>query len=182
MAKVIGIDLGTTNSAMAILEAGQPTILENAEGSRITPSVVAIDPRTGQRLVGTLARRQAVTNPENTVFSIKRFMGRKFDDPVVQEAIKRVPYKVTRAPNGDVRVMMGGKEYSPPEISAMILQKLRADAEAKLGDRITQAVITVPAYFNDPQRQATNDAGRIPGLEVLRLVNEPTAAAMAYGL
>src|SRR5690349_17161752 len=182
MAKVIGIDLGTTNSAMAVLEAGQPTILENAEGSRITPSVVAIDPKTGQRLVGTLARRQAVTNPENTVFSIKRFMGRKFDDPVVQEAIKRVPYRVTRASNGDVRVSMGGKEYSPPEISAMILQKLREDAEAKLGDSVSQAVITVPAYFDDAQRQATKDAGQIAGLEVLRIVNEPTAASLAYGL
>src|SRR5688572_23882490 len=182
MAKVIGIDLGTTNSAMAILEAGQPTILENAEGSRITPSVVAIDPKTGQRLVGTLARRQAVTNPENTVFSIKRFMGRKFDDPIVQEAVTRVPYRVTKAANGDVRVVMGGKEYSPPEISAMILQKLRGDAEAKLGDEVKQAVITVPAYFNDAQRQATKDAGQIAGLEVLRIVNEPTAASLAYGL
>ncbi|HEY7589745.1 MAG TPA: molecular chaperone DnaK [Candidatus Limnocylindrales bacterium] len=182
MPKVIGIDLGTTNSAMAVLEAGQPTVLENAEGSRVTPSVVAIDPKTGQRLVGTIARRQAVTNPENTIFSIKRFMGRKFDDPVVQEAIKRVPYKVTRAPNGDVAVVMGGKTYSPPEISAMILQKLRADAEAKLGDKVNQAVITVPAYFNDAQRQATKDAGQIAGLEVLRIVNEPTAASLAYGL
>src|SRR6187401_2658822 len=182
MAKVIGIDLGTTNSAMAILEAGQPTVLESAEGSRITPSVVAIDPKTGQRLVGTIARRQAVTNPKNTVFSIKRFMGRKFDDPVVQEAIKRVPYKVTKASNGDVRVVMGGKEYSPPEISAMILQKLREDAEAKLGEKVNQAVITVPAYFNDAQRQATKDAGQIAGLEVLRIVNEPTAASLAYGL
>jgi molecular chaperone DnaK len=182
MAKVIGIDLGTTNSAMAVLEAGQPTVLESAEGSRITPSVVAIDPKTGQRLVGTIARRQAVTNPENTVFSIKRFMGRKFDDPVVQEAIKRVPYKVTKASNGDVRVVMGGKEYSPPEISAMILQKLREDAEAKLGEKVNQAVITVPAYFNDAQRQATKDAGQIAGLEVLRIVNEPTAASLAYGL
>jgi molecular chaperone DnaK len=182
MAKVIGIDLGTTNSAMAILEAGQPTVLENAEGSRITPSVVAIDPKTGQRLVGTIARRQAVTNPENTIFSIKRFMGRKFDDPIVQETIKHVPYRVTKASNGDVRVMMGGKEYSPPEISAMILQKLRGDAEAKLGDTVKQAVITVPAYFNDAQRQATKDAGQIAGLEVLRIVNEPTAASLAYGL
>jgi molecular chaperone DnaK len=182
MAKVIGIDLGTTNSAMAILEAGQPTVLENAEGSRITPSVVAIDPKTGQRLVGTIARRQAVTNPENTIFSIKRFMGRKFDDPIVQETIKHVPYRVTKASNGDVRVLMGGKEYSPPEISAMILQKMRGDAEAKLGDTVKQAVITVPAYFNDAQRQATKDAGQIAGLEVLRIVNEPTAASLAYGL
>ena len=182
MAKVIGIDLGTTNSAMAAIEAGEPAVLENAEGNRITPSVVAINPKTGERMVGVLARRQAITNPENTIFSIKRFMGRKFDDPVVQEAIKRVPYKVTRARNGDVRVTMGGKEYSPPEISAMILQKVRTDAEAKLGDKVTQAVITVPAYFDDAQRQATKDAGQIAGLEVLRIVNEPTAAALAYGL
>jgi molecular chaperone DnaK len=182
MPKVIGIDLGTTNSATAAIEAGEPIVLENAEGNRVTPSVVAANPKTGERLVGVLARRQAITNPENTIFSIKRFMGRKFDDPVVQEAIKRVPYKVSRAGNGDVRVTMGGKEYSPPEISAMILQKLRADAEAKLGDKVTQAVITVPAYFDDAQRQATKDAGQIAGLEVLRIVNEPTAAAMAYGL
>src|SRR3954470_22497533 len=182
MPREIGIDLGTTNSVVAVMEAGEPTVLENAEGTRTTPSVVAVNPKTGERLVGTIAKRQAVTNPENTVFSVKRFMGRKFDDPVVQEAIKRVPFKVTRAPNGDVRVVMGGKEYSPPEISAMILQKLRADAEAKLGDRVTQAVITVPAYFNDAQRQATKDAGQIAGLEVLRIVNEPTAAALAYGL
>jgi molecular chaperone DnaK len=167
MPKVIGIDLGTTNSVTAVLEAGEPSVLENAEGNRVTPSVVAVNPRSGERLVGTLARRQAVTNPENTVFSIKRFMGRKFDDPIVQEAIKRVPYKVTRASNGDVQVVMGGKTYSPPEISAMILQKLRADAELKLGDKVTQAVITVPAYFNDTQRQATKDAGLIAGMEVL---------------
>src|SRR6187397_1475335 len=182
MAKVIGIDLGTTNSAMAVIEAGEPLVVENAEGQRVTPSVVATNPKTGERLVGVLARRQAITNAENTIFSIKRFMGRKFDDEVVQEAIKRVPYKVSRAKNGDVRVTMGGKEYSPPEISAMILQKLRADAEAKLGDKVTQAVITVPAYFNDAQRQATKDAGQIAGLEVLRIVNEPTAASLAYGL
>jgi molecular chaperone DnaK len=167
---------------MATLEAGEPAIIENAEGSRITPSVVAVNPKTGERLVGTLARRQAVTNPENTIYSIKRFMGRKFDDPIVQEAIKRVSYKVTRAPNGDVQVVMGGKTYSPPEISAMILQKLKTDAEARLGDKVTQAVITVPAYFNDSQRQATKDAGQIAGLEVMRIVNEPTAAALAYGL
>jgi molecular chaperone DnaK len=182
MPRVIGIDLGTTNSVMATMEAGQPTVLENAEGSRVTPSVVGIDPKTGQRLVGTIARRQAVTNAENTIFSIKRFMGRKFDDPIVREAIKRVPYRVTRAPNGDVRVVMGGKEYSPQEVSAMILQKLRSDAEAKLGDKVDQAVITVPAYFNDAQRQATKDAGQIAGLEVLRIINEPTAASLAYGL
>jgi molecular chaperone DnaK len=182
MARVIGIDLGTTNSVVAALEAGEPTILENAEGERITPSVVAVNPKTGERLVGRFARRQAITNPENTIFSIKRFMGRKFDDPAVQEAIKRVPYRVTRAANGDVRVVMGDREYSPPEISAMILQKLKVDAEAKLGEPVTQAVITVPAYFNDAQRQATKDAGQIAGLEVLRIVNEPTAASLAYGL
>jgi molecular chaperone DnaK len=182
MARVIGIDLGTTNSVVAALEAGEPTILENAEGERITPSVVAVNPKTGERLVGRFARRQAITNPENTIFSIKRFMGRKYDDPAVQEAIKRVPYRVTRAPNGDVRVAMGDREYSPPEISAMILQKMKVDAEAKLGEPVNQAVITVPAYFNDAQRQATKDAGQIAGLEVLRIVNEPTAASLAYGL
>jgi molecular chaperone DnaK len=181
MAKVIGIDLGTTNSVVAVMEAGEPMVLDNAEGSRTTPSVVAMT-SSGERLVGAVAKRQAVVNPENTIFSIKRFMGRKFDDPIVQEAIKHVAYKVTPAPNGDVRVVMGGKEYSPPEISAMILAKLKADAEAKLGERITQAVITVPAYFNDAQRQATKDAGQIAGLEVLRIINEPTAASLAYGL
>jgi len=181
MAKVIGIDLGTTNSVMAVMEAGEPTVLENAEGSRITPSVVAVT-KSGERLVGQVAKRQAVTNPENTIFSIKRLMGRKYDDPEVQRMVKTMPYKITRAPNGDVRVVMGGREYSPPEISAMILQKLRVDAEAKLGERITQAVITVPAYFNDAQRQATKDAGTIAGLEVLRIINEPTAASLAYGL
>src|SRR3984893_10221857 len=182
MAKVIGIDLGTTNSVTAILDAGEPTVLENAEGSRLTPSVVAVNPKTGERLVGQIARRQAITNPENTIFSIKRFMGRKFDDAEVQKALKVVPYKVTRASNGDVQVMMAGKTYSPPEVSAMILQKLKVDAEAKLGEKITQAVITVPAYFNDSQRQATKDAGKIAGLEVLRIINEPTAASLAYGL
>ncbi|GCE16229.1 chaperone protein DnaK [Dictyobacter kobayashii] len=181
MAKVIGIDLGTTNSAMAVIEAGEPTVLENSEGSRITPSVVAIT-KSGERLVGQVAKRQAVTNPENTIFSIKRLMGRKFTDPEVQRTMQIVPYKITSAPNGDVRVVMGGREYSPPEISAMILQKLRIDAEAKLGERVTQAVITVPAYFNDTQRQATKDAGTIAGLEVLRIINEPTAASLAYGL
>jgi molecular chaperone DnaK len=181
MAKVIGIDLGTTNSVVAIIEAGEPTVLENSEGSRLTPSVVAIT-KSGERLVGQVAKRQAVTNPENTVYSIKRLMGRKFDDPEVQRTIKSVPYEITRASNGDVRVVMGGREYSPPEISAMILQKLKTDAEAKLGERITQAVITVPAYFNDTQRQATKDAGKIAGLEVLRIINEPTAASLAYGL
>ncbi|OLE05508.1 MAG: molecular chaperone DnaK [Ktedonobacter sp. 13_1_20CM_4_53_11] len=181
MAKVLGIDLGTTNSVMAVIEGGEPTVLENSEGSRLTPSVVAIT-KSGERLVGQVAKRQAVTNPENTVFSIKRLMGRKYDDPEVQRTIKTVPYKITRASNGDVRVVLGGREYSPPEISAMILQKTKVDAEAKLGERITQAVITVPAYFNDAQRQATKDAGTIAGLEVLRIINEPTAASLAYGL
>src|SRR5437660_87529 len=181
MAKVIGIDLGTTNSVMAVIEGGEPTVLENSEGSRLTPSVVAIS-KTGERLVGQVAKRQAITNPENTIFSVKRIMGRKFDDPEVQRTIKLVPYRITKASNGDVRVAMGGKDYSPPEVSAMILQKLKADAEAKLGEKITQAVITVPAYFNDSQRQATKDAGKIAGLEVLRIINEPTAASLAYGL
>src|SRR4030088_561492 len=182
MAKVLGIDLGTTNSVIAIMEAGEPTVLENAEGSRLTPSVVAVNPKTGERLVGQVARRQAITNPENTIFSVKRFMGRKFDDAEVQKALKFVPYKVAKASNGDIRVVLNGKEYSPPEVSAMILQKLKADAESKLGEKITQAVITVPAYFNDSQRQATKDAGKIAGLEVLRIINEPTAASLAYGL
>src|SRR5207237_1272196 len=181
MAKVIGIDLGTTNSVVSVMEAGEPTVLDNNEGSRITTSIVAIT-KSGERLVGQVAKRQAVTNPENTIFSIKRLMGRKYDDPEVQRTMKSVPYKITRAANGDVRVVMGGREYSPPEVSAMILQKLKADAEAKLGEKITQAVITVPAYFNDSQRQATKDAGRIAGLEVLRIINEPTAASLAYGL
>jgi len=181
MAKVIGIDLGTTNSVVAVIEAGEPTVLENSEGSRLTPSVVAIT-KSGERLVGQVAKRQAVTNPENTIFSIKRLMGRKYDDPEVQRTIQSVPYKIKRASNGDVRVTLAGRDYSPPEISAMILQKLRADAEAKLGEKITQAVITVPAYFNDTQRQATKDAGTIAGLEVLRIINEPTAASLAYGL
>ena len=181
MAKVIGIDLGTTNSVVAVMEAGEPTVLDNSEGSRLTPSVVAVT-KSGERLVGQVAKRQAVTNPENTIYSIKRLMGRKYDDPEVQRTLKNVPYKITRAANGDVRVTMGGREYSPPEISAMILQKLKTDAEAKLGERITQAVITVPAYFNDTQRQATKDAGKIAGLDVLRIINEPTAASLAYGL
>src|SRR5579872_3585816 len=181
MAHVLGIDLGTTNSVTAIIEAGEPTVLENSEGARLTPSIVAIT-KSGERLVGQVAKRQAITNPENTVYSIKRLMGRKFDDPEVQRTIKSVPYKITRAANGDVRIVLAGREYSPPEISAMILQKLRTDAETKLGERITQAVITVPAYFNDTQRQATKDAGKIAGLEVLRIINEPTAASLAYGL
>jgi molecular chaperone DnaK len=182
MPKVIGIDLGTTNSVVAVMEAGEPTVVENAEGSRITPSVVAINPRTGERLVGQVARRQAITNPENTIFSVKRFMGRKFSDAEVERAKQHVPYQVKAASNGDVRVVMGGKEFSPPEVSAMILAKLKSDAEQKLGEKITQAVITVPAYFNDSQRQATKDAGTIAGLEVLRIINEPTAASLAYGL
>jgi len=181
MPKVIGIDLGTTNSVVAVIEAGEPTVLENSEGSRLTPSIAAAT-KSGERLVGQIAKRQAITNPENTIFSIKRLMGRKFDDPEVQRTMKSVPYKITRASNGDVRVVMAGREYSPPEISAMILQKLKVDAEAKLGEKITQAVITVPAYFNDTQRQATKDAGKIAGLEVLRIINEPTAASLAYGL
>jgi molecular chaperone DnaK len=181
MAKIIGIDLGTTNSVVAVMEAGEPTVLENSEGSRLTPSVVAVT-KGGERLVGQVARRQAITNPENTIYSIKRLMGRKYDDPEVQRTMKSVPYKITRAPNGDARVVLGGREYSPPEISAMILQKLKTDAEAKLGEKITKAVITVPAYFNDSQRQATKDAGTIAGLEVLRIINEPTAASLAYGL
>ncbi|GAB4406967.1 MAG: molecular chaperone DnaK [Anaerolineales bacterium] len=181
MGKIIGIDLGTTNSVVAVMEGGEPIVIPNAEGSRLTPSVVAIA-KNGERLVGQLAKRQAVTNPENTIFSIKRFMGRKFNDPEVQRAMKVVPYKISAAPNGDVRVHMGGKEYSPPEISAMILQKLKTDAEAYLGEPVTQAVITVPAYFNDAQRQATKDAGTIAGLEVLRIINEPTASSLAYGL
>jgi molecular chaperone DnaK len=183
MAKVLGIDLGTTNSCMAVMEGGEPVVLENSEGKRTTPSVVAIT-KTGERLVGDAAKRQAVTNSRNTVYSIKRFMGRKFDE--IQEEIKRVPYKVVRAANGDaaVEIEENGKsrQYSPPEVSAMILAKLKADAETRLGEKITQAVITVPAYFNDSQRQATKDAGRIAGLEVLRIINEPTAASLAYGL
>jgi molecular chaperone DnaK len=179
MAKTIGIDLGTTNSAMAVLEGGEPTVLENAEGGRTTPSVVAFTD-SGERLVGTVAKRQAVMNPENTIFSIKRFMGRKEAEVKEEETI--VPYKVSPGPGGDVRVDVAGKQYSPPEISAMILQKLKADAEAKLGERVNAAVITVPAYFNDDQRQATKDAGKIAGLEVPRIINEPTAAALAYGL
>jgi molecular chaperone DnaK len=181
MGKIIGIDLGTTNSVCALMLGGEATVIPSAEGGRLVPSVVAVN-KTGERMVGQVAKRQAVINPENTIFSIKRFMGRKFDDPEVQRALKIVPYKVAAAPNGDVRVWMGGKEYSPPEISAMILQKIKADAEAYLGEGITQAVITVPAYFNDSQRQATKDAGRIAGLEVLRIINEPTASSLAYGL
>ncbi len=179
MAKTIGIDLGTTNSAMAVLEGGEPTVIPNAEGGRTTPSVVAFT-NDGQRLVGAPAKRQQVTNPQNTIFSIKRFMGRKHDE--VSEEMTIVPYEVVKGPNGDVLVKAGGKELAPPEISAMILQKLKADAEAYLGEPVTHAVITVPAYFNNAQREATKDAGKIAGLEVQRIVNEPTAAALAYGL
>jgi molecular chaperone DnaK len=181
MGKIIGIDLGTTNSVVAVMEGGEPTVISSAEGERLVPSVVAIN-KNNERLIGRVARNQAVVNPENTIFSIKRFMGRKFDDPEVQRALSRVPYQVAKAPNGDVRVILGGKEYSPPEISAMILGKLKADAEAYLGESVTQAVITVPAYFNDAQRNATKDAGKIAGLEVLRIINEPTASSLAYGL
>ena len=181
MGKVIGIDLGTTNSAAAVMEAGEPVIIPNAEGGRITPSVVAIS-KGGERLVGQVAKRQAVTNPDNTIFSIKRLMGRKYDEPTAEYDRKLLPYKISKAANGDAAVVMTDKNYSPPEISAMILQKLKTDAEAYLGEKITEVVITVPAYFNDSQRQATKDAGKIAGLEVLRIVNEPTAASLAYGL
>src|SRR6201987_4411071 len=183
MPMILGIDLGTTNSCMAVMEGGEPVVLENSEGARTTPSIVAFA-KSGERLIGQAAKRQAVTNSQNTVFSIKRFMGRKFEE--VQDEAKRVPYKIVKASNGDahVEVSVGGerKKFSPPEISAMILGKLKADAESKLGEKIVQAVITVPAYFNDSQRNATKDAGRIAGLEVLRIINEPTAASLAYGL
>ncbi|HET9359109.1 MAG TPA: molecular chaperone DnaK [Vicinamibacterales bacterium] len=179
MSKIIGIDLGTTNSVVAVMEGGEPTVITNPEGSRLTPSVVAFT-KTGERLVGQVAKRQAVTNPENTIFSIKRFMGRRFTE--VNEEMKMVPYTVVSAANGDVRVQSGGKDYAPPEISAMILQKLKQAAEQYLGQTVTKAVITVPAYFNDAQRQATKESGKIAGLEVMRIVNEPTAAALAYGL
>ncbi len=181
MGKVIGIDLGTTNSCVAVMEGGEPVVIPNSEGSRTTPSVVAFT-KNGERLVGEVAKRQAITNSENTVFSIKRFMGRKFDDPEVDRDKRLVPFKVVRAANGDAWVEANGKQYSPPEISAMILQKLKADAESYLGERVTEAVITVPAYFNDAQRQATRDAGKIAGLDVKRIINEPTAASLAYGL
>ncbi|MFC1917768.1 molecular chaperone DnaK [Chloroflexota bacterium] len=181
MAKVIGIDLGTTNSAIAVMEAGEPVIIPNIEGGRTTPSIVAVN-KTGERLVGQVAKRQSVTNPDNTVFSIKRLMGRKFDEDSVEYDKKLLPFKIVKADNNDAWVKMGDKDYGPPEISAMILQKLKADAEAYLGEKVDEAVITVPAYFNDSQRQATKDAGKIAGLNVLRIVNEPTAAALAYGL
>ena len=183
MGKIIGIDLGTTNSVVAAMEGGEPQVIPNAEGSRITPSVVAFT-KSGERLVGQVAKRQAITNPENTIFSIKRFMGRRWDDPEVQHSKDLVPYQVEKDPNSDgiVVVLGNDKRFSPPEISAMILQKLKGDAEAYLGEKITEAVITVPAYFDDTQRQATKDAGRIAGLDVKRIVNEPTASALAYGL
>jgi len=180
MAKVIGIDLGTTNSAVAVMEAGEPTVLENSEGGRTTPSVVAVNPKTDERYVGMVAKRQAVTNPENTVYSVKRLIGRKFSEVESEAAI--IGFQVNKGKGGDAAVHMGDRDYTPPEISAMILQKLKADAETKLGETVTQAVITVPAYFNDNQRQATKDAGQIAGLEVLRIINEPTAASLAYGL
>jgi molecular chaperone DnaK len=182
MGKIIGIDLGTTNSVVAVMEGGEPTVIPSSEGGRLIPSVVAVNTKTGERMVGQVARRQAIVNPENTIFSIKRFMGRKFSDAEVQRAVGLVPYKVSAAANGDVRVTLAGKEYSPPELSAMILAKIKADAEAYLGESVTQAVITVPAYFNDSQRNATKDSGRIAGLEVLRIINEPTASSLAYGL
>ena len=183
MAKILGIDLGTTNSCMAVMEGGEPAVLENSEGARTTPSVVAFT-KSGERRVGQAAKRQAVTNPQNTIFSVKRFMGRKYEE--IGEEAKRVPYTIVKAANGDahIQVKVGNetKTFSPPEISAMILGKLKSDAEAKLGEKITQVVITVPAYFNDSQRNATKDAGKIAGLEVLRIINEPTAASLAYGL
>lgn len=181
MSKTIGIDLGTTNSVVAVMEGGEPVVIPSAEGSRLVPSVVAIS-KSGERLVGEVAKRQSITNPENTIFSIKRLMGRKFEDPEVEKARHTLPYKIVRASNGDAWVELAGRQYSPPEISAMILQKLRTDAEAYLGEKVTEAVITVPAYFNDSQRQATKDAGRIAGLEVKRIINEPTASALSYGL
>jgi molecular chaperone DnaK len=181
MGKIIGIDLGTTNSAAAVVEGGEPVIIPSAEGERLVPSVVAVN-KNHERLVGRPARNQAVVNPQNTIFSIKRFMGGKFDNPEVQRTKSMVPYEIIKASNGDVRVELDGKEYSPPEISAMILAKIKADAEAYLGETVDQAVITVPAYFNDAQRTATKDAGKIAGLEVLRIINEPTASSLAYGL
>src|SRR5450432_186453 len=179
MSKIIGIDLGTTNSVVAVMQGGEPVVIANEEGGRTTPSVVGFT-KTGERLVGQVAKRQAITNPENTVYSIKRFMGRRYDE--VTEEAKRVPYKIVKGPHDDARVEISGKSYSPPEISAMILQKLKTAAEDFLGEKVTKAVFTVPAYFNDSQRQATKQAGEIAGLEVLRIINEPTAAALAYGL
>lgn len=182
MGRIIGIDLGTTNSVVAVMEGGEPTVIPSSEGGNLIPSVVAINTKTGERLVGRVARNQAVVNPENTVFSVKRFMGRKFKDAEVQDAAKLVPYQVSAAPNGDVRVKLNDRAYSAPEISAMVLQKIKSDAESYLGETVDQAVITVPAYFNDAQRNATKDAGKIAGLEVLRIINEPTASSLSYGL
>ena len=182
MARIIGIDLGTTNSVCAVMEGGEPTIIASSEGGRLFPSVVAVNPKTGERMVGQVARRQAITNPDNTIFSIKRLMGRRYKDAQVTKARSMLPYRITEQPNGDVWVEMGGKSYSPPEVSAMILQKIKQDAEAYLGESIAEAVITVPAYFDDSQRQATKDAGKIAGLNVLRIINEPTASSLAYGL
>ena len=182
MPKILGIDLGTTNSCMAVIESGDPNVVENSEGARTTPSVVAINPKSGERYVGLTAKRQAVTNPENTVYSVKRFMGRRYNEETIKGDLELIPYHVKAASNGDISVTMADKSFAPPEVSAMILQKMKTDAEAKLGEKITQAVITVPAYFDDSQRNATKDAGRIAGLEVLRIINEPTAAALAYGL
>ena len=182
MAKVLGIDLGTTNSVAAVIDAGEPVIVENAEGSRLTPSVVAVNTRSGERYVGQVAKRQAVTNPENTLFSVKRLMGRKFNDAEIQSAIGKLPYKIVKGKDDDAYVEMGGESYAPPQVSSFVLQKIKQDAEAKLGEKITQAVITVPAYFDDAQRQATKDAGTIAGMEVLRIINEPTACSLAYGL
>ncbi|MCY4020668.1 MAG: molecular chaperone DnaK [Chloroflexi bacterium] len=182
MGRIIGIDLGTTNSVVAVMEGGEPTVIPSSEGGNLIPSVVAINTKTGERLVGRVARNQAVVNPENTIFSVKRFMGRKFNDKEVKDAAKLVPYKVSAASNGDVRIRLNERDYSAPEISAMVLQKIKADAEAYLGEAVDQAVITVPAYFNDTQRNATKDAGKIAGLEVLRIINEPTASSLSYGL
>src|ERR1041385_8534235 len=181
MAKVIGIDLGTTNSCVAVMEGGKPKVIENSEGARTTPSVVAFT-KDGERLIGQPAKRQAVTNPDNTIVAVKRLIGRRFDDPITKKDTELVPYKIVKGSNGDAWVEAGGKDYSPSQISAFILQKMKETAEAYLGETVTQAVITVPAYFNDAQRQATKDAGQIAGLEVLRIINEPTAAALAYGL
>src|SRR5881227_250924 len=181
MAKVIGIDLGTTNSCVAVMEGGKPKVIENSEGARTTPSVVAFT-KDGERLIGQPAKRQAVTNPDNTIFAVKRLIGRRFDDPITKKDTELVPYKIVKGSNGDAWVQAGSKDYSPSQVSAFILQKMKETAEAYLGETVTQAVITVPAYFNDAQRQATKDAGQIAGLEVLRIINEPTAAALAYGL
>src|SRR6266542_4527714 len=181
MGKIIGIDLGTTNSVVAVMEGGEPVVISNAEGNRLTPSVVSVN-KSGERLVGQVAKRQAVTNPENTIFSVKRFMGRKLNDGHVQRDKDLVPYKMAAAPNGDVRVLLNGADYSPQEVSAMVLQKIKSDAEAYLGETVAHVVITVPASFTDSQRQAPKDAGKIAGLEVLRIINEPTASALAYGL